>query len=152
MDSTNNPEPKSRLERYVLAALGVVCVGLAALGTVLPGLPTTIFLIVAAYLFTRSCPYLEERLIRNRLFAPYLRFLDEPATIPFRAKVVAIVLMWTCTLTSSAIFVATGRAAWIALVLIPAAAVGTWFILRWGASANQRIAGNEPAEPDEPAG
>jgi hypothetical protein len=56
----------------LLAAAGLLCVGLGALGAVLPGLPTTIFLILASYCFTRSCPWLEERLLRTRLFAPYM--------------------------------------------------------------------------------
>ena len=81
--------------RLTLAALGVLCVGLAAIGVVVPGLPTTIFLIMATYLFTRSCPWLEERLIRNRLFAPFLGYLDGSARMPLRAKITTMIVMWS---------------------------------------------------------
>jgi len=41
--------------RWLLAGAGVVAVGLGGLGVFVPGLPTTIFLIIASYCFARSC-------------------------------------------------------------------------------------------------
>ncbi|NIV45392.1 MAG: DUF454 family protein [Gammaproteobacteria bacterium] len=46
--------------RLLFAALGLICIGLAFLGALLPGLPTTIFLIAASYLLSRSFPALAE--------------------------------------------------------------------------------------------
>jgi uncharacterized membrane protein YbaN (DUF454 family) len=115
-----------------LATLGVVCVGLALLGVFVPGLPTTVFLIAAAYLFARSCPWLEERLIRRAPFRPYLRYVDgEP--MPRRAKLTALALMWTAVTTSLAVLWMGDRlSAWIATAVVAAAAVGTVVILRHG--------------------
>ena len=86
--------------RMILAALGILCVGLALVGVVVPGLPTTIFLILASYLFARSCPVLEEKLLRVRVFRPYLRYLDGNRAMPRRARVGALVMMW-CAVTAS---------------------------------------------------
>lgn len=129
--------------RLVLAAAGIVCVGLAALGVVVPGLPTTVFLIAATYLFTRSCPWLEERLIRNRFFAPFLGYLDGSATMPLRAKIMTMGVMWAFV-TASVWILAVGSTApvWV-LSLPPAGAlIGTWFIARIGPAANpSRLSG-----------
>lgn len=117
--------------RLLLAALGVVCVGLAALGVFVPGLPTTIFLIIATYLFTRSCPWLEERLIRNRLFAPFLGYLDGSAPMPMRAKLATMCIMWGFVALSVFLL---GRSLeaynWVIFLPPVAAVIGTLFIVR----------------------
>jgi uncharacterized membrane protein YbaN (DUF454 family) len=122
---------RSRATRYALAAAGIACVGVGAVGVVVPGLPTTIFLIAASYLFTRSCPWLEERLIRTRFFAPFLQYLDAPRSMPRRAKISVITIMWISVAISSGILSTSspGRP-WLPLLLIAAAAVGTWVIAR----------------------
>lgn len=110
----------------MLAAAGLLCVGLGALGAVLPGLPTTIFLILASYCFTRSCPWLEERLLRTRLFAPYMAWIDGRQPMPRRAKAAAIASVWIAVSISLAILYSGGRLpAWLAFVVAAAAVVGT---------------------------
>ncbi|MDY7107040.1 MAG: YbaN family protein [Planctomycetota bacterium] len=133
-----------RLRRWILAALGVVCVALGAVGVVLPGLPTTVFLLMASFLFTKSCPWLEDRLIRNRFFAPYLRYLDGSRAMPRRAKVTAIALMWLMV-SLSALTLTRGEAGlwWIAALFAAAAVLGTTVILRWGGRSTRFV---QPAE------
>jgi uncharacterized membrane protein YbaN (DUF454 family) len=117
----------------VYAGAGVVLVGVGAVGVVVPGLPTTIWLIAASYLFARSHPKLEERLIRNRFFGPYLRYLDRPATMPRRAKITTCALMWTSVGISLAVLASSGKLSTsLAAVIFGAAAVGTWFVCRFG--------------------
>lgn len=125
--------------RLLFALAGVVCVVLAAVGVFVPGLPTTVFLIAASYLFTRSCPWLEERLIRTRLFRPFLGYLDGTATMPLRAKVTTLVLMWACVGTS--VWMLAGRFGpvhWATLTPPAAALVGTVFIARYGGTRRRR--------------
>ena len=126
----------ARLRRRALAAAGVVLVGIGAVGVFLPGLPTTIWLMGASYCFARSNPRLERRLIRNRFFGPYLRYLDRPASLSNRARLTATALMWCAVGTSLALTAAAGRLtpAWAAGIAI-AAAIGTaclWMIGRTG--------------------
>jgi uncharacterized membrane protein YbaN (DUF454 family) len=110
-----------------------MCVGVGAVGVVVPGLPTTIFLIAASYLFTRSCPWLEERLIRTRFFAPFLQYVDAPGEMPRRARITVITIMWASVLVSSWLLSrGSMERVWLPLLLIAAAAVGTWVIVRWG--------------------
>lgn len=118
-------------KRLALAGLGIVCVGLAFAGAVLPGLPTTVFLIAASYLFTRSCPWLEERLIRVRWFRPYLPYLDGSQPMPARARWIALAAMWSAVSLSLAVTAVAGRLhPAFAVTVVTAAAVGTWVIWR----------------------
>lgn len=101
-----------RARRVFLAALGLICVALAGLGVIVPGLPTTVFLIAASFLFARSSRRLERALHRNRWFGPYLRRLREDRGMPRRAKAAAIAMMWSaiglsCVATDAAALQAT---------------------------------------------
>ena len=122
--------------RLLLAAAGVVCVGLAGLGVFVPGLPTTIFLIMATYLFARSCPWLEERLIRNRLFAPFLGYLDGSTPMPLKAKLITMCIMWAFV-AFSVFLLGRGLEAqnWVIFMPPIGAVVGTWFIARMGGTS-----------------
>ncbi len=118
--------------RVALAALGVVAVALGAIGVFVPGLPTTIFLIIASYCFTRSCPWLEERLLRVPLFAPYMRFIDEGRPMSTRARVVSITATWTSVLLSLALLRASGRLSTaLAITILGVAGIGTVAVLRF---------------------
>ena len=118
--------------RLLLAGLGVLCVGLALAGAVLPGLPATVFLILASYLFTRSCPWLEERLIRNRIFAPYLQYLDGRQPMPRRARWIAAIAMWIAVATSLGVLALSGALGpWRGGSIVSAALVGSAVIARY---------------------
>lgn len=129
--SKETPRPAaSRLGRWLLAGAGVVSVGLAALGAVLPGLPTTIFLIVASWCFARSCPWLEERLVRTPLFRPFLGYLDG-ARMPLKAVIVTLAVMWTAVAVSTAMLLGGDtRRPLVAAIVVVAAAVGSVFVVR----------------------
>jgi uncharacterized membrane protein YbaN (DUF454 family) len=121
------------VRRFVFAGVGVVCVGIGAVGVVVPGLPTTIWLIAASYLFVRSRPELEAKLIRNRFFRPYLVYVDRPATMPRRAKITACVLMWGSSLVSLWLLASRDAlTAWLAATIVIAASLGTWVVWRMG--------------------
>ncbi|MFP5379094.1 MAG: YbaN family protein [Vicinamibacteria bacterium] len=114
------------VRRWTLASVGVVSVGFGALGAVVPGLPTTIFLIVASWCFAKSCPWLEQRLLRNRLFAPYMVYVDGREPMPRRARIAALVMMWGAIAISLAWLYAADRLpVWLALAIAGAGVAGT---------------------------
>ncbi len=130
-ESTIRPNGSSA-RRWVLAGAGVVAVILGGIGVVVPGLPTTIFLIIASACFTRSCPWLTQRLIRNRFFGPYVRCIDGEEAMSPRAKAVSIGLMWLfVTLSSLAMLRADRDLEWLVVCLGLLAAIGTICIIRW---------------------
>ncbi|ADE15208.1 protein of unknown function DUF454 [Nitrosococcus halophilus Nc 4] len=70
--------------------LGFVFTGLATMGVILPLLPTTPFLLLAAGCFARSSPRLHQMLIENATFGPMIKNWHEHRAIPLRAKIIAI--------------------------------------------------------------
>lgn len=118
--------------RLALAGIGIVCVGLGGLGVVVPGLPTTIFLIIASYLFAKSCPWLEEKLIRRGPFQPYLQYLDADTPMPRRARIAALMMMWSAVLVSLGVLAMRETLTpWLAATIVAAAGCGTVAILTY---------------------
>jgi len=91
--------------RRGLAALGWLCVGLGMVGVVLPGLPTTVFLIVALWAFSRSSERFRVWLWDHPRFGPPLRAWHRHRVIPLGAKLMATATM-TASLATVGLFVA----------------------------------------------
>lgn len=72
---------------------GLLMVGLAVLGALLPGLPTTIFLILALWCFGRSSPQRAARLLAHPRYGEILRQWQQHRLVPRRAKYLATVGM-----------------------------------------------------------
>lgn len=76
--------------RIALIALGIVCVAFGAVGVVVPGLPTTPFLLVALWAFSKSSERFHRWLWHHRTLGPPIRDWHLHRRIPRRAKAVAI--------------------------------------------------------------
>lgn len=66
--------------------LGLLCVGLGIIGAILPLMPTTIFLILAAGCFARSSRRLETWLLNHATFGPPVSAWRAERAIPRAAK------------------------------------------------------------------
>jgi len=106
--------------------IGIISVGLGTAGIFLPLLPTTPFLLLAAACFIRSSDRLYQWLIHNRWFGSYIRNYQEHRALPLRAKVTALILLWT-TMTYSVFFLLRHWLPQVLLLLI--AAVVTIYLL-----------------------
>lgn len=124
-----------RPKRLLFAGCGVCCVGLGGVGVVVPGLPTTVFLIVASWCFARSCPWLTEKLIHNRFFGPFVKYLEPGAVMPLRAKVISMAMMWAAIVGSCGWVVYRGAPWFVPVSIAVSGLVGTWFIARQGRKA-----------------
>ena len=124
---------RSRLHRWLLVAGGVSLVGIGGVGVFLPGLPTTVFLIGASWCFTRSCPWLEERLIRIPLFRPFLVYLDHGAQMPRKVVVWTLVIMWLAIVASTVmVMVGAEPRPVLATIIVVLGLIGSWFVIRMG--------------------
>ncbi|MEJ8569152.1 YbaN family protein [Elongatibacter sediminis] len=89
--------------RIALVLAGTVFVTLGVAGALLPVLPTTPFLLLAAACYARASRRFYNALLNNRLFGPAIQEWQEYRSIRYRTKITAIVLM-AVTLTSSIVF------------------------------------------------
>ncbi len=79
--------------RYALIGLGWVCVALGAIGIVVPGMPTTVFLLIALWAFSKSSERFRTWLYEHRRLGPPIRAWHEHGVIPVRAKAAALGMM-----------------------------------------------------------
>jgi uncharacterized membrane protein YbaN (DUF454 family) len=118
--------PLSQARRAALVVAGSLCVAVGTVGIVVPGLPTTVFLLVASWCYARSSERLWRKLHADRRLGSYLRMARERA-LPRRARVASLLGIWG----GIAVAVTWGgvHATWLVAVLLGAGLVGTGFVI-----------------------
>ncbi|UWQ13415.1 YbaN family protein [Aliiroseovarius sp. M344] len=81
------------MSRVFYIALGWSAVALGLIGVILPVLPTTPFLLVAAFAFGKSSPKARAWLIDHAHFGPAIQDWEERGAISRRAKTLAVSMM-----------------------------------------------------------
>ncbi len=79
--------------RLFYLCVGWLCVGLGIIGIILPVLPTTPFLLVAVWAFSRSSPELAAKLRNHDKVGPYIRGWQDHGVIPPFGKFMAVTMM-----------------------------------------------------------
>jgi uncharacterized membrane protein YbaN (DUF454 family) len=113
--------------RLIYGSLGWCAVALAVAGVMLPGLPTTVFVLAASYCFSRSSPRFERWLRDNPWLGPPLQRFASGGGLSPSAKRAALTAMWTAVLLSSVLLASMHWA--LALGTIGLGGVGTLSIL-----------------------
>ena len=123
------PETRKRptLRQTLLVAAGLVALGLGLIGIVLPGLPTTPFVLLAAACFARASPRLHGWLTTHRYLGPMVRDWEANRSLPLRVKWIAISMMGTMVLLSAWQF--NGRP-WLQGTVLALGLVGAWVVWR----------------------
>ena len=121
-DAKDTVEISNCTLRWGLIAFGWLNVGLGIVGVVVPGLPTTIFFLIAAWAFSKTSERFQRWLLNHPQFGPPIRAWHQHRVIPRRAKKLASAMM-----TTSLLFVTLVIAkSWVlpvllASVMVPAA-------------------------------
>jgi len=79
--------------RVILVVLGTVFVIAGVIGIFLPILPTTPFMLLAAWCYARSSTRFYNWIMNNKVFGPIIREWRQYRSIPRRAKITALILM-----------------------------------------------------------
>lgn len=109
--------------RFVWITLGMTALVLGVIGLVLPLLPTTPFMILAAAAFAKSSPRLHDRLVQHPVFGPAIRDWRAHRAIHPRAKKLALSAMAAALALSLVLGLGAQVLAVQAVVL---AVMGTW--------------------------
>lgn len=119
----SSPVARSRIVRGLLLTLAIVSLGLAGLGLILPGLPCTEFVLLAAWAAAHSSPRFHAWLLRHRLFGPILRHWRDGRRVSRGAKWSASAAMLAC----SVLLIATVPHRWaVAAAVLCMAGVQIW--------------------------
>ncbi len=120
-------EPESpRLVRALFFTFGLTCFALGAIGVVVPGLPTTPFMILAAWAFARSSKRFHDWLYHHRLFGPPIQRWREHRVIPLAGKLASA----TAMIISLSLMLYRGVSPTMLAVASAGLAYGAWFIWR----------------------
>jgi uncharacterized membrane protein YbaN (DUF454 family) len=111
--------------RVVYLISGLLCVAVGGVGIFVPGLPTTVFFIMAAWCFSRSSRRLEQWVLNLPGIGPMVGDYRSGLGMPKRAKVAAI----------SCITIAVGLSAgllidklWVRLLVVAVGLIGIWYV------------------------
>ncbi|MBQ9470782.1 MAG: YbaN family protein [Bacteroidales bacterium] len=115
------------MRSYLYIVLGLTAVGLGALGVVLPGLPTTPFLLLASWLFYRSSPSLQQWLLASWL-GKYICAYQRRGGMTAAQKARAVGMMVAMVVLSAFFFMPEGRLG-VRVAVLGAGAVGCLVVL-----------------------
>ena len=82
------------MRKYIFMTGGIISVALGSLGIILPLLPTTPFLLLAAYLFSQSSEKFHDKLMKNRVLGKYIYNYTERKGIILRDKIISLITLW----------------------------------------------------------
>ena len=125
-DDSNQKTPvKNMAIRGPLIVAGTFFAGVGIIGIFLPILPTTPFLLLAAWCYTRSSKRFYNWLINNKLFGKYIKDYREHKGVPLKVKIISISFLWTTILFSATLIV---TAPFLKIILITIAICATVYI------------------------
>jgi len=113
------------LKKFLFIVLGAISLSLGIIGIFVPGLPTTSFLLLTAYLWARSSERLHNKLLNHRFLGGYIRDFQKGVTV--RTKIRSISIMWTMILISSFVFIQNW---YVRGILLLVGLIGTYVMWR----------------------
>ncbi|MHC1706195.1 MAG: YbaN family protein [Bacteroidales bacterium] len=110
---------------YIL--VGSITLVLGIIGILIPGLPTTPFLLISAWAFARGSERLHRWLIGHKIFGPYIKEYLEHRGLTRTTKIVAISLMTVMVTLSILFFI---ELLWVKILVSLAGIAGLIVIVR----------------------
>lgn len=124
------------MKSILFTAAGSISLFAGIAGIFLPVLPTTPFLLLAAFLYMKGSKRLYYWLINHRLLGLYVRSYIEHRAITQRAKIVSIAALWAAIAASAVFFV---DVLWLRILLLIIAAGVTAHLLHMKTLTKQMI-------------
>src|SRR5687767_2995104 len=115
------------IRKVLFICAGTIFVGLGVLGMILPLMPTTVFLLMAAYCYSRSSDRFYTWLLTNRWCGEYISNYRSGRGMTVRQKVTSIGMLW---LSMGISVYLVGPKLWLMIILLPIAGGVTYYLLR----------------------
>ncbi|MBH49163.1 MAG: hypothetical protein CMG69_00205 [Candidatus Marinimicrobia bacterium] len=119
---------KNLVVRYFWIIIGILLSIIGLIGIILPGLPTTPVMILAAACFFRSSKKLYTWVIKNKYFGQHVKNFRDYKGIPKKVKLMIITWMWIFVLIS-VLFGIPDNFLWAKVLASLAAITGTVYII-----------------------
>lgn len=117
-----------QFKRPLYLAAGWLALLLGAIGVALPLLPTTPFVILAAFFFSKGSERLHQKLLNQPTFGPIIKAWEKYHVIPHKVKLVSTTMM--ITMVSYPLFFRP-FALWLKVLVIFTVFYGMWFVWRY---------------------
>ncbi len=111
----DNKKPRKKIVKALYFIGGTISLILGIIGIVLPILPTTPFLLLAAACYAKSSKKFYDWLLNNKILGAYIRNYIEGKGMPIKVKIFTISLLWITILISAFLFI---QILWVRIVLI----------------------------------
>ena len=116
---------KSFFVKSLLLLLGFIFVGLGFIGIIIPGMPTTVFMILAAACFAKSSPKFEQWILDLPGIGRLVQDHRDGLGMPQKSKAIAITMM-VLAVTLSIIFAITSTL--IQILVGGVGIIGVWYV------------------------
>ena len=111
--------------RLIWLAAGLTCVGVGGVGVFIPGLPTTVFFIMAAWCFSRSSERLERWVLGLPGIGPMVTDYRSGLGMPRRAMIMALSCIVLAAGTSALFFIGPPL---VRILVAVVGAIGIWYV------------------------
>ena len=115
----------TKAKKATLTLLGFACVTIGIIGIVVPGLPTTVFMIIAAWLFSISNPRFEKWLLNLPKIGPAIQNFRNGLGMPIKAKIFAVSSIFIFTAVATILLIENLL---LRVSIIFVAVIGIWYI------------------------
>jgi len=137
------------MKRMFLVSAGFISIGLGIIGVFVPLLPTTAFMLLAAWLFSKSSPHWRLWLLNHRWFGKHIRNYTEHRGITRMVRVRSLFVLWL-TLAVSAVLTGGPWYVWIILLMV---GIGvTWHLCALNTVAERSSPENSEKHSDSDSG
>tara|TARA_X000000368_G_scaffold155390_1_gene122424 strand:- start:22857 stop:23303 length:447 start_codon:yes stop_codon:yes gene_type:complete len=116
---------KSLFMKSLLLFLGFIFVGLGFIGIIIPGMPTTVFMILAAACFAKSSPKFERWILDLPGIGRLVQDHRDGLGMPRKSKIIAIGMM-TSAVTLSIILAITNT--FLQILVGGVGVIGVWYV------------------------
>ena len=83
----------AKLKKFLYFALGCLCIAMAYIGVVTPGIPYSPFVVAAAFCFARSSERAHRWIMTHKIFGPFLTNWSTKRVFPQKMKYLMIAMM-----------------------------------------------------------